>query len=373
VPVAAKGPRGAAAARDLAPCEAFHSERPLLCVAAAATMGGRAAAAGRDLLCRCCLAPLGDPAEHVSALFPALLGLGVELGGAKMLCAVEGRGCERCGARFCGAEGCQAERRTGHAIVCAGLEGVRRSWPQLATSPRFRMFAQALGRPGTDDAVAALCQPALPDDENTTAVEAMEAALAAPLACLRRCALHNAAAAMAPAAQGKRLVEVQSRIAARCTPEGYRSFERRVATNAHGLRISSPAGAALAFLVEILPSLDEVAQRTIAAAVASVSGELPTYCVTAVFAQASSLNHSCDPSVEVVSGGARAEMQLRATRALRRGSELSIAYVLRRHAEGGQRVRTELYERYGFSCECSVCLQEMNTGCIDRCITSSKR
>eukprot|EP01052_Picozoa_sp_SAG31_P068835 SAG31_NODE_27645_length_422_cov_1.421053_1_plen_72_part_10 len=66
-----------------------------------------------------------------------------------------------------------------------------------------------------------------------------------------------------------------------------------------GVRVSSPAGMVLASLCQ-----EESQQNsaTLFKAVKAVDGVLPFYAVTAIFCAASALNHSCVPTVEVVSG-----------------------------------------------------------------------
>ena len=298
-----KGGRAAAAARPLRAQEPFHAELPLLCVATDVRH--------EALLCRQCLAPLGRPADHVRAVAPELLESDelrplADVSEARELCVAAAGSCARCDARFCGE--CVA-RDAQAAHVCAGVGAVRDRWPKLGSAPRFRLFVKALGlvtSAGEGAAAAAaaietLCRPALPSDGNTLAVAAFEAELAEPLAQLH-CALARERLARAAADLATETALETSaaiaRMATWCTPTGYRNFERRVATNAHGLRFTSPAGSVLAAAIAASPTLSAAAQETVLWAVAGVGDEceLPFYCATALFATASALNHSCRPS-----------------------------------------------------------------------------
>ena len=359
--------RGAAAARDLAAQEAFHAERPLLCVATDVRH--------EALLCRGCLAPLGLPADHVRAAAPELLDCEEELRSAledpkaQRLCAAEGGSCGCCGARFC--SGCVGAAQATHA--CAGTVALRERWPKLAAAPRFRLFVQALSlvtQVGDHAAAAAaaidtLCRPALPADDNAAATAAWEAEMAEPLAVLH-CALARERLERArPPETAVQTSAALALISEWCSVRGYRGFERRVATNAHGLRFASPASDVLVAAMAAAPSLSPAAQEAVCWAVAGVGEEtqLPFYVATAVCAQGSACNHSCDPSAEVLAS-TWPELRLRTTRALRRGEELTIAYVSRQQRslhvapgkEGvGAAVRAELLERYGFVCGCELC------------------
>ena len=88
----------------------------------------------------------------------------------------------------------------------------------------------------------------------------------------------------------------------------------------------------------------------------AVDGVLPFYAVTAIFCAASALNHSCVPTVEVVSGQRGGEMHLRSKMALHQGAELTLAYVDSTIARAD--VRTVLRDQYGFKCTCDLCTQE---------------
>lgn len=366
VGVPGKG-RGAIAARDLASHEVFHRERPLLCVATDVK--------DEDLLCRQCLAPLGEPADHVQVVAPDILESeelrsALENEGAERLCAPIGGSCTRCGARFC-ADCVAWSAQATH--TCAAMSALREGWPKLVASPRFRLFVQGLGlvshnEPRNVSVVAAidtLCQPVLPGDENAKASATMDSELAEPLALLH-CATVQERLAWAHEC-GEAPVDTSAavaRITQWCTVTGYRKFERRIATNAHGLRCASPAGSVLAAAIAACPTLSAAANETVLWAVAGVGleCELPFYCATAIFAQASALNHSCVPSVEVVSSE-RAELQLRTTRSVVTGDELSLAYISRtQRAHCGMAndssatgIRAELLERYGFVCRCALC------------------
>jgi hypothetical protein len=334
------------------------------------------------LLCCHCLVPVGLAEEHVRDVAPdlhesdelrsALLEASEE---AQGLCMEVAGSCPGCDARFCSR--CVArDALATHALPCAGVSALRDRWSKLAASPRFRLFVQGVGLvsqagSGRTAAVAAaietLCRPALPSDDNTLASAVWETELAEPLALLH-CALVRER--LERAAQEETAMETSAaitRITQWCTPRFYRSFERRIATNAHGLRFTSPAGTVLAAAVAACPTLSAETQDTVFWAVAGVGEEcrLPFYCASAVFATASALNHSCNPSAEVVSCG-RAELQLRTTRAVRAGEELSIAYISRSdramhsvQGEGaGATIRAELEERYGFVCTCEICVKE---------------
>lgn len=306
--------RGAAATRPLDAAEHFHTEQPLLCVATDVRHEG--------LLCRACLSPLGLAADHVRAAAPDLLESdelrpALVSNEAQELCVAVASSCARCDARYCGScVGRDAQKS--HA--CAGLSALRDRWPKLVASPRFRLFVQALGRVvhGGEDAAAvaaaieSLCHPVLPGDGNALASAAMEAELAEPLALLH-CALVRER--LNEAQEGETAMETSAAlglVAAWCNPTGYRNFERRVATNAHGLRFASPASAVLVAAMAACPTLSAAAQDCVMWAVAGVGDdcELPFYCATAVFAQASALNHSCNPSAEVLSCE-RAELRMR--------------------------------------------------------------
>ena len=300
----AKGGRGAISVRRLAAGEVCHAEKPLLCVATDAAQA--------CLLCHFCLAPLDPVDDHIGAVTPSLVRQGTAApaalldGAAAQLCsAVEGCGCRICGARICRAEECQQEKRRaaagsgegcGASGCCPALVAWREKWPRMAASPRCRLFLLALSRairPGPEVFVAAvidtLCQPSLPEDnEQQTAHARMELELVEPLATLHSIML-SVWVSQLQSASDRSPAQL---LDAWCTPKGYRSFERRIATNAHGLRLRSPVGAALASAIAAAPTLDSAGQHDVAVAVAAVDGELPFYSATAVFAVASALNHS---------------------------------------------------------------------------------
>ena len=229
--------------------------------------------------------------------------------------------------------------------MCPALFRVCEHWPRLAASPRFRLFlcalAETLAKPDGEIArvIGELCRPQLPSDDDVGSATAIAQELQPALAALAE------------------LAGAQSC----CSVEQYRDFERRVATNAHGLRLRSPAADALAAAVEAAPSLSPSALRAVGSAVAAVGGELPFYTGTALFARGSALNHSCRPSAEAISSGI-AELRLRTTRHVRAGDELTIAYIAR-SGEGdaaGTEVRAGLLEQYGFRCDCTLCASELS-------------
>eukprot|EP01047_Picozoa_sp_COSAG01_P043975 COSAG01_NODE_3939_length_5514_cov_662.486057_11_plen_94_part_00 len=75
---------------------------------------------------------------------------------------------------------------------------------------------------------------------------------------------------------------------------------------------------------------------------------------TALYTQIAVLNHSCAPNAAVVHGGSHLA-QLRTTRALRRGEELTITYIDGNERLGVAARRRELQPGYGFVCECAKC------------------
>jgi len=80
---------------------------------------------------------------------------------------------------------------------------------------------------------------------------------------------------------------------------------------------------------------------------------------TALYFAASFINHSCDPSLEVVMAPG-AHLSLRARRAIAAGEELTIAYV----DDAGllpERRRAALRHGYGFECACERCVAEART------------
>jgi import receptor subunit TOM20 len=76
------------------------------------------------------------------------------------------------------------------------------------------------------------------------------------------------------------------------------------------------------------------------------------------------LSHSCAPSARPSFSSGTSELQLIATKDLKKGDELSIAYVdvVQRPGESAaecrQRRRKELARGWKFACECSRCLKE---------------
>ena len=73
----------------------------------------------------------------------------------------------------------------------------------------------------------------------------------------------------------------------------------------------------------------------------------------------SKLNHSCVPNSEVVCAFVDAAADVQATRDVRRGEEITIAYVECRRERAGRREyegrRRDLKERYDFCCDCEKC------------------
>jgi hypothetical protein len=307
----------------------------------------------------------------------------LECAEAQALCAAAAASCECCDAQFCNTCFADSDAFVAHGSICAAQEVLRSRWPKIVATPRFRLFLKALGvavmQSGNEptavvDGIRNLCCPRLPADNLARARAAWRAEMTDPLATLH-CALVRRRLAGADQEPAARTSAAITELTEWCSIDGYLAFERRVATNAHGLRFSSPAASVLANAVaaSAADELSPSAEDALLWAVAGVGNEceLPFYSATAIFAQASALNHSCDPSVEVVSC-TRAELRLRTTRALRVGDELSLAYISReqralhaapRGRDGGRAaIRAELLERYGFLCDCEVCAK---ASCFD--------
>jgi hypothetical protein len=220
------------------------------------------------LLCAGCLAPLAPLEPHLAAAAgapPSLAAAWAAAGAAAGAAApplVAAAACSGCELRFCAALGCRRLLEVVHPPCCAGRhQALRAAHPRLWGSTRFRLFLQAAalalaagatppesvpGWAAAAAALAGLCCPRLPEDDDVAAGAELRRRLATPLALLE-----PGLAAMLPVDPGTEAGRPGPQGQGAPAMEAYLAFSRRAAVNAHALTVTSPAADCLAVLVSL--------------------------------------------------------------------------------------------------------------------------
>jgi hypothetical protein len=77
-----------------------------------------------------------------------------------------------------------------------------------------------------------------------------------------------------------------------------------------------------------------------------------------IYELTSNFNHSCAPDAEIVLNGDSNGLRIRALRAMKRGEEVKINYLDSDTSDmpGDHHKRHALLQKFGFTCQCSLCL-----------------
>ena len=261
----------------------------------------------------------------------------------------------RCGVRYC-SERCEASHAAAHFHLCAG-----RCAPAAAALARFEEHALATHevflfgarlvavlqarreQTAGDDPCAALCRVPwweISDGDDGRPRSAQEV----------RDAKRDAAAS-----RRLLLAVIGPDAASWLSLDAWGGLLGAARQNSMCVQLSHPADELLPALREwVARAAEEPSRRPVRALLDALPRPLPPPLSTAVFANISRVNHSCDPNAEVRFLFDDHRATLVATRRIRAGEEVSISYI-DDNARAGVKRRREMLAGWGFECECAKC------------------
>lgn len=142
------------------------------------------------------------------------------------------------------------------------------------------------------------------------------------------------------------------------TPQGFKTLFILIGTNGQGVGTTSVGEWAKRVGLKEEPALDK-AIDDLYMKMDDFSGQFLNVEGSALYSVQSKINHSCEPSCEIIFPESNHVLQVTALRDIQQGEEVSISYldecVLARSRHSRQKV---LRENYMFICQCTKCMAE---------------